>query len=79
MSIEDENDISSILIDGDIYLDSPLNLDISNEDKPIVKRLKPLLRCVVCGDNAFGIIKFLFISKKSFHCYFRIQFRCYFM
>ncbi len=54
MSIEEENDISNILIDGEISLNSPFNFDLSNDDQTTVKCLKPRLKCVVCGDNAFG-------------------------
>lgn len=57
MSIEEENDLSNILIDGDISLSSPFDLDLLSEDKPVVTRPKPILKCVVCGDNAFGKIK----------------------
>jgi hypothetical protein len=61
MSIEEEeeNDISNILIDNETPLNSALNL---SEEKPVVKHPKPLLKCVVCNDNAFGIIIFQFIS-----------------
>jgi hypothetical protein len=52
---DDDNDLSNILIDGEITLNSPLNLDLLNEDKSTTKSLKLLLKCVVCGDNAFGI------------------------
>jgi hypothetical protein len=57
MWTEEEDDLSNILIDTDVSLKSPLNLDLSDEYKPTVKRAKPLLKCVVCGDNAFGINK----------------------
>ena len=57
MSFDDDNDLSNLLIDGEVSLSSPLNLDISDESKPIIKRSKPSLKCVVCGDNAFGKIQ----------------------
>jgi len=54
MSTEEENDISNILIDGEVLSNSQFTFDLSNEDKPIVTALKSHLKCVVCGDNAFG-------------------------
>jgi hypothetical protein len=54
MLTEEENDISNILIDGEVLSNSQFIFDLSNEDKPTVKGLKSHLKCVVCGDNAFG-------------------------
>ncbi len=76
MSFDDDYDLSNILIDGEIPLDSPLDLDLTNEEKPTVKRAKPLLKCVVCGDNAFGRRNFHSFHEKKIDQYFRIQFRC---
>jgi hypothetical protein len=35
---------------------SSFNRSLSNENKTRNKRPKPYLKCVVCGDNAHGII-----------------------
>ncbi len=56
MSIKDDGDLSNILLDDEEFLNSPVNFDLFNETQPTVKRPKPLLKCVVCGDHAFGII-----------------------
>jgi len=53
--IDDDNDLSNILIDGEINLNSSLNFDLLNENESTTKSSKLLLKCVVCGDNAFGI------------------------
>jgi len=46
MSLIDDNDLTNVLIDG----------DIPHESATTVKRPKPSLKCVVCGDHAFGNI-----------------------
>ena len=60
--MEEDIDLASILMDEEV-LNSPLNLDLFDESKPSLKRPKPLLKCVVCGDNAFGMIDDCFSFK----------------
>ncbi len=62
MTTNSKNDLSNIIIDEeDNSINSSfLKRDYSykmnhNYDKSIIKRPKPTLKCVVCGDNAFGI------------------------
>lgn len=55
--MEEDIDLANILIDGEMDLSSPSDLDLSNEPKSTIKRPKPLLKCVVCGDNAFGTME----------------------
>ncbi len=63
MSTEDDCDLANILIDNELPSDSSLTLDILDETKPSIKRIKASLKCVVCGDNAFGIIELELTSK----------------
>lgn len=58
--MEEDVDFANILIDGEMNLNSPLELDLSSEPKSAAKRPKPLLKCVVCGDNAFGMMMRMF-------------------
>ncbi len=60
MSSEEENDLSNISIDENTPLNSS---DLTHVNQANTKRPKSLLRCVVCGDHAFGIIKFEIFSK----------------
>jgi len=75
MSTESENDLSNKFIDDEYSMDSSLNGKPSykinkNDDKSIIKRPKPTLKCVVCGDNAFGY-NFDAISCESCKAFFR--------
>ena len=65
--MEEENDLTNILIDDEVSVNSPVNLDLPSKEKSPVNRQrpKPLLKCVVCGDNAFGMFKFRFVLKKN--------------
>ena len=62
MSMEEDIDLANILLDEEMNLSSPSDIDLSNETKSFVKRPKPLLKCVVCSDNAFGMIERLSCS-----------------
>ncbi|CAF1038652.1 unnamed protein product [Rotaria sordida] len=75
MAIDSENDISDIFLDDNFLKDSSLNGDplyeIGNSPiKPTIKRPKPTLNCVVCGDHAFGY-NFDAISCESCKAFFR--------
>ncbi|CAF1086195.1 unnamed protein product [Rotaria sordida] len=75
MAIDTENDISDLFLGDNFLKDSSLNgdplYDINDSPiKPIIKRPKPTLNCVVCGDHAFGY-NFDAISCESCKAFFR--------
>jgi hypothetical protein len=51
-----QKDQTNQFIDDNSSLDSSFNRSLSNETKTKNKRSKPYLKCVVCGDDAHGII-----------------------
>jgi hypothetical protein len=61
MEIDHENDVLNIVYDNEYSIGSLLDHDSSctmpkNHNKSSVKHPRPTLKCVVCGDNAFGKI-----------------------
>jgi hypothetical protein len=59
MEIDHENDLLNIVYDNEYSMGSLFDHDYTytvpkNHNKSAVKRPKPTLNCVVCGDNAFG-------------------------
>jgi hypothetical protein len=79
MTSEGDDDLSDMLVDDELPLNASLNSNLSNKNKTTSKHTKPILRCIVCGDNAYGKITFELIFASNKFIYFRIQFRCYFM
>jgi len=75
MPTDSENDLSNTFIDDEYSMDSSLDGKPSytmnkNHDKSMIQRPKPTLKCVVCGDNAFGY-NFDAISCESCKAFFR--------
>jgi hypothetical protein len=65
MAIDAENNLWNVLADHDFAVDSSFDRNPSCEvnkdhDKSAIKRPKPTLRCVVCGDHAFGKMNIFF-------------------
>ena len=65
MATDFESDQLNTFIDDEHSIDSSLDLNSSYKinktlDKSSIKRPKPMLKCVVCGDHAFGKIINLF-------------------
>jgi hypothetical protein len=65
MATESEDDASNTFIDDEYSMNS-LYKGNKNHDKSVVKRPKPILKCVVCGDKAFGKINDLFFLVFSY-------------
>jgi hypothetical protein len=64
MAIDNENHLSNMFLDDDLSMDSALDYNSSfevnhNHNKSTAKRPKPDLKCVVCGDHAFGKMNIL--------------------
>jgi hypothetical protein len=59
MAQAQQNDQTNQLIDDN----SSFNRSLSNENKTTNKRPKPYLKCVVCGDDAHGIIQLKIFQK----------------
>jgi hypothetical protein len=71
MATDTENDLSNIIIDEehsiDLSFDGNPSYRMNYHRKSITKRPKPTLKCVVCGDNAFGKIDlFVFFTLAGF-------------
>jgi hypothetical protein len=73
MATESEDDVSNTFIDDEYSMNTSYKVN-KNHDKSLIKRPKPILKCVVCGDKAFGKINDLFFSYLVIFIYFRIQF-----
>ncbi|CAF4359877.1 unnamed protein product, partial [Rotaria sp. Silwood2] len=75
MAIDSENDFSNILLDDNSLNNSPLDRNPSYEmnnshNESTSTRPKPTLKCIVCGDHAFGY-NFDAISCESCKAFFR--------
>jgi hypothetical protein len=74
MAIDNENDLSNILLDDEFSMDSsildraPLYEVNKNHNRSMSKRPKPTLKCVVCNDKAFGKLN-IFIFNIIFFTY----------
>jgi hypothetical protein len=79
MTTDTENDLSNIIIDEEhsmnLFFDGDPSYRMNNnQGKSTTKRLKPMLKCVVCGDNAFGKIDLFCFSSSYFFISIRVQF-----
>lgn len=74
MKTDFENDATIILLDNQSTIDSSSEHNPSpemnkNRNKSIVKRPRPILHCVVCGDNAFGRVNNYIPSYLYYICF----------
>ena len=82
MSLFADHDLSSILPDDlfsmDLFagVDADATRENQSQRQPISKRQKPTLKCVVCGDSAFGKVNVCSSVFAMLCVICRIQFRC---